>query len=148
MLERLRDAIGLENLVDDSARPQPSKIIEAGDLGDISCVAMDSRRDPSVPSESGIHHLEPGVSDGNDRDRPSTVMKPFGGSSSVHARKPFKPCGMSMVCLTWPAAASLASAKLIGLLKATKDKCATWAQVLPLAERRFENEITQVQTRS
>jgi hypothetical protein len=33
-------------------------------------------------------------------------------------------------------------------LKATKDKCATWAQLLPLAERRFENEITQVQTRS
>ena len=28
------DAIGLENFVDDSARPQSSKIIEAGDIGE------------------------------------------------------------------------------------------------------------------
>jgi hypothetical protein len=30
----LRDAIGLENLADDSARPQSSKIIKAGDIGE------------------------------------------------------------------------------------------------------------------
>jgi|RhiMetdeSRZDD1v2_1073273.scaffolds.fasta_scaffold724391_1 hypothetical protein len=33
-LKRLRDAIGLENLGDDSARPQSSKIIKGGHKGD------------------------------------------------------------------------------------------------------------------
>jgi hypothetical protein len=47
----LRDAIGLENLVDDSARPQSSKIIKAGDIGEkpvrIACVAMDETHNHS-----------------------------------------------------------------------------------------------------